>query len=120
MKYRPTDGELLAVIAEVLEDEVLGAVPPEMAHRVRVAANLARILQRGSDLEPAAAERERTALAALLDRDGELTDLRAELDRRLRAGDPDLPPEAVWTVLVATAREDLAVAKPGYDAWQGE
>jgi hypothetical protein len=124
MKYRPDDAELLAAIAGLLEDEVMGAVPPALAHKVRVAANLARILERQEELEPGALRRERDRLAALLGRDGvEVTQLRAELDRRLRGGDAaldQLDESDVWEVLVATARDDLSVAKPGYDFWSGE
>lgn len=115
MKYRPTDAELLDAIAALLEDEVLPAAPPELQHKVRVAANLARILERQQALEPAATARERAATSQLLATTGPIEDLRAELDRRL----PDLDPGPVWETLVAIARDDLAVAKPGYDNWQG-
>ena len=120
MKYRPTDAELLDAIAGLLEDDVMPAVPPHLQHQVRVAANLARILERQQTLEPPALEREQKALEHLLGTEGALTELRAELDRRLRADDPALDEKAVWDVLVATARDDLATAKPGYDSWEGE
>ena len=120
MKYRPDDAELLDAIAGLLEDQVLKAVPPALQHQVRVAANLARILQRQQALEPAARAAERARLATLLSHDGELEALRADLDRRIRDGDPALDPSDLWDALVATARDDLATAKPGYDAWEGE
>lgn len=120
MKYRPDDAELLDVIAELLEDQVLGAVPPALQHQVRVAANLLRILQRQQELEAAALERERAALSRLLGHGGNVPGLRAELDRRIRDDDSTLDPDEVWDVLVATARDDLATAKPGHDAWDGE
>lgn len=119
MKYRPDDAELLDAIASLLEDEVLGAVGPELQHKVRVAANLARILQRQQGLEAAALEREREALAGLLGRQGDVRELRAELNDRLRRGG-DMDDAAVWESLVAVARDDLATAKPRYDAWEGE
>ena len=125
MKYRPDDGELLAAIADLLEAEVLPAVGPHLQHKVRVAANLIRILERQQSLEPAAREQERMALAVLLEPSGGASDgatldsLRAELDRRIATGDPSLDARQVWEVLVATARADLAVAKPGYDSWTG-
>lgn len=122
MKYRPDDAEVLDAVASLLEDEVMAAVPANLAHQVRVAANLCRLLQRQEALEPAALGRERAALLDLLGAVGapgvDVADLRLELDRRLRGRDPDLDPDAVWEVLVATARDDLAVAKPGYDSWQ--
>ena len=123
MKYRPDDAELLDAIAGLLETQVMAAVPPALQHQVRVAANLARILERQQALEPAARERERERLSALLGHDGDLEALRAELDARIRddaSGDDALDPRQLWDVLVATARDDLAAAKPGYDAWEGE
>lgn len=120
MKYRPDDAELLDAIASLLEEEVMPAVGPELQHKVRVAANLARVLQRQQLLEPAALERERQALRELLGRDGDIRELRAELDRRLRADHPALDDTAVWAALVAVSRDDLAAAKPGYDRWEGE
>jgi hypothetical protein len=115
VRYRPDDAELLDAIAGLLESQVLPAVPPDLQHPVRVAANLARILERQQAREPEALERERRRLADLLGHDGTVADLRAELDRRLG----ELDPRKVWEVLVATARDDLAASKPGYDGWEG-
>jgi hypothetical protein len=120
MKYRPDDAELLDAIAGLLEEQILGSVPPALQHQVRVAANLTRILQRQQALEPEALMRERSRLSDLLGRDGDVAELRAELDRRIREDDPTLDPSRLWEVLVATARDDLATAKPGHDAWEGE
>lgn len=123
MKYRPDDAELLDAIAALLEEEVMPAVGPGLQHKVRVAANLVRILQRQQALESPARQREHDALAALLGGggdNGDVRELRAELDRRLRQGDAGLDDRAVWDLLVAVARDDLAAAKPGYDSWEGE
>ncbi|MFC8525676.1 DUF6285 domain-containing protein [Nocardia sp. NPDC057227] len=98
MQYRPSARELLDDLAELLGEVLLPALPPELRHRARVGANLARILAREAELGPAAAEREQRALAAL------------------PAGDE----HAEWAALVEIARADLAIAKPGYDAWTGE
>ena len=117
MKYRPTDAELLDSIASLLEDEVMPAVPPALQHKVRVAANLTRILERQQAITPAAEDRERDGLQALLGTTGPLDEMRAELDRRIR--DDSVDPARTWDLLVATARDDLAAAKPGYDKWQG-
>ena len=118
LKYRPDDAELIAAIADLLEAEVLPAVGPELQHKVRVAANLARILERQQTLEPGARERERDGLTRLLGTPGELAPLRAELDRRLAEGDPSLDAGRVWAVLAAAAADDLSISKPGYDAWE--
>jgi hypothetical protein len=113
VKYRPDDAELLAAIAGLLQTQVLPAVPPELQHPVRVAANLARILERQQRLEPAAREREGARLAELLGHGGEIPDLRAELDRRIG----ELDATEVWQALVDICRDDLSMSKPGYDSW---
>jgi hypothetical protein len=116
VKYRPTDAELLDCIAGLLEDEVLPVVPPALQHKVRVAANLTRILERQQAITPAAESRESEELQHLLNRGGTLEELRTELNRRIR--DDSVDPQPTWDLLVATARDDLAAAKPGYDNWQ--
>ncbi|MGV9664132.1 hypothetical protein [Nocardia niigatensis] len=90
MQYRPTAPELLSALADLLETTLLPALPPELRHQARVGAHLARMLER------------------------EVT---------LPAHPPDLPAtddDALWAALVPVVRADLAVAKPGYDAWEGE
>lgn len=133
MQYQPGAAELLATIAEVLEDDLLPVLPDAVRHRGRVAASLTRILQREAELGAETAARERERLAALLghvddsdggdDTDGDTdTDadaLSRELVERIRADDtPDFQRRA-WEALVAIARDDLAIAKPGYDSWEG-
>ncbi len=122
MQYRPTASELLATMADLIEDELLVALPAALQHKARVAGNLARILEREERLAPAARQREHDLLAGLLGHDGGLDELRAELTARLRAGtDADADFErSAWEVLVAVARDDLAIAKPGHDSWEGE
>lgn len=116
MQPRPTAAELLSTIADLLDDELLPALPAHLQHKARVAANLARILERESTSAPAAAERERAAIAGLLGLGGATE---ADLAERLRAADDPALERAAWDVLVAVARDDLAIAKPGHDAWEG-
>jgi hypothetical protein len=120
VQYRPTTAELLASIAALLDDEVLASVPAALQHKVRVAANLSRILEREAVLSPGAREREQERLARILGHDGELSDLSAELARRLRGGEHPSFERDAWQALVAIARDDLAIAKPGHDRWEGE
>jgi hypothetical protein len=130
MQYEPSVEELLAAIAELLDDELLPALPDGLKHKCRVAANLARILERQERLGPGAAARERERLRAALGEAGEAggSDAGAagdavELSRRLaqRIGADDDPAFQLqaWDALVAIARDDLAIAKPGHDAWEG-
>jgi hypothetical protein len=109
--------ELLGTIADVLDNEVLADGRP---HTSRVAANLARILAREAVLAPAALAHEHDLLVGLLGHGGDLDDLRSELAVRLRHGeDPSFERDA-WDALVASIRDDLAIAKPGHDSWEGE
>lgn len=121
MQYEPSAEQLLAAIAELLEDEVLAAVPDALKHKCRVAGNLARILERQDALGPAGAARERERLAALVGTAGGegTVELSRQLAQRIKADDdPDFQRSA-WDALVAICREDLAIAKPGHDAWEG-
>jgi hypothetical protein len=121
MQYRPTAAELLEAIADLLENEVLPVLDGSpVQHKVRVAGNLARILEREDRLGRESLDKERERLAALLGHDGEVEDLRRELTTRLAGGqEPDLEAQA-WAVLVDITRDDLAIAKPGHDAWEGQ
>ena len=114
MQYRPTSAQLLGALANLLDDVLLPALPAPLQHQARVGANLAWIVERELTLGPDALQRERARLA-------EATGVAdpAELAAMLRKGVDDHTERAAWSVLVETVREDLAIAKPGYDAWQG-
>lgn len=90
-RFVPTAAELMDAVGRVL-DEVLDAVPEHRRHEVRVAASLTRIV--GREL------RERDSS------DG--TD-----GASLPADESDL-----WRALVSMTRADLAIVKPGYEAWE--
>jgi hypothetical protein len=58
-------------------------------------------------------------LAGVLGHDGDRVELSAELTGRLRSSsDADLDRRA-WEAIVAIVRDDLAIAKPGHDGWEG-
>jgi hypothetical protein len=119
MQYRPTAEELLSAIAELLDDELLPALPEALKHKCRVAANLARILEREERLGTAAAAYEHDRLASLLGSEGDVSTLSVKLAERLRADDDPVFQAQAWESLVAVARDDLAIAKPGHDSWEG-
>jgi len=120
MQYQPSAEDLLAAIAELLDDKLLPALPDALRHECRVAANLARILERQERLGPDAAARERERLRALLGGEDEgAVALAARLASRIRADDDPGFQRQAWDALVAIARDDLAIAKPGHDAWEG-
>ena len=120
MQYRPTAPELLDAIADLLTNEVLPVVPSEVQHKVRVAANLSTILREEFRSGSAADERERALLSELLASTGSTESLREVLATRLRISDDADFNAKAWDVLVATSRDELAIAKPGHDAWEGE
>jgi len=121
MQFRPDATELLADIASLLEDKVIDAVSGPLQHQVRVAANLARIVEREVHLGEAAATAERRRLAAFVVDDGDLVAMRKRLCDRLMGPEAidDGERRAVYDALVATVRDDVAISKPGYDAWDG-
>ena len=125
MQYRPTAEELLSDIAALLEDHVIDEVNPALQHKVRVAANLARILGREATLAPTNAERETAAIRDLLavpaSEHPPLAELRARLADLVRTSDvPGRSDDEVWEVLVRITRDDLNICKPGHDSWTGD
>jgi hypothetical protein len=114
---RPTAAELLRDIAELLEGEGLAATSGPTRHHVRVAGNLARIVQRELELGPEARFRERALLSDLLGAEGSVAELNEELARRLRAGDDPEYARAAWPVLMAVTLDKLSIDKPGHDAY---
>lgn len=125
MQYRPTAAELLHDISALLSDEVLDQVSVEVQHKVRVAANIAQILEREVALAAPNAERElavtRDLLGVPAGDTAPLTELRGRLADALRAGDlPGRSDDEVWNALVQIARDDLAISKPGHDGWTGD
>lgn len=122
MTRRPRADELLAAIGELLVTEVMPAVPAELQHKVRVAANLVQILGREWQLGPELAACEYAALRGLVGADLALADLRAALDDALRADQATRAALDVqaWQALVPVVRAELAISKPGHDHWQGE
>jgi hypothetical protein len=119
MHDRPDAAELLDAIATLLEREVMPAVGGGgLEYRVRVAVNLARILERETRLGPAALARERELLEALVGPGADLLELNARLVARLRSGDVELEFERrALAALAEVARGKLAIARPGYERY---
>ena len=118
MHDRPDAAELLAAIANLLEQEVMPALGGGLEYRVRVAANLARILEREAKLGPATLERERVLLEGLVGPAESVLDLNARLAARLRSGDVDRDFERrALEALGEIARAKLAIARPGYERY---
>jgi uncharacterized protein DUF6285 len=117
VQFVPTAAELAAAIARLLDEQVMGTVPPHLQHPVRVAGHLALLLEREARLGPANAERERQLLNDLLG--VEVADPNVEVAARIRDTDDLEFERRAWAILVEVTRGDLAVAKPGHDSWEG-
>ena len=113
MQDRPTATELLQAVADSLDGEVLPVVDFTVQHKVRVAANICRIVIRQLELSADVDHREHDALAATLHRDGSLAELNTAYAERLRHADADELPEAVDLLIDAVAGK-LTINKPGY------
>jgi aminoglycoside phosphotransferase (APT) family kinase protein len=108
---RPDATELLSVTADFLQQEVMPQLDGRLAFHVRVAANVLRIVEREVALGPEHEAADRAGLAALLGGGTDLTAMRAELARRIRAGEVEGSRELIDFLLATTARR-LAVANP--------
>jgi len=89
-----------------------------LEYRVRVAANLARILEREARLGPAALAREQALLEGLVGPAENVLALNTRLAARLRSGDVDRDFEKrALLALGEIARAKLAIARPGYERY---
>lgn len=118
MQFVPEAADLLAAIGKLLDEKVLTVVPPDLQHQVRVAAHLSTLIERELRLGPANDARERELLDELLG--GHVDDPQAALAERIRHGDDESFEARAWPAIVEITRNDLAVAKPGHDRWEGE
>jgi hypothetical protein len=118
VQFVPEAADLLAAIGKLLDEKVLGAVPPDLQHQVRVAAHLSTLVERELRLGPANTAREDELLVELLG--GTVADPQAALADKIRNGDDEAFEARAWPAIVEITRNDLAVAKPGHDRWEGE
>ena len=112
---RPTAAELVAVVADFLDNDVREALRPDsrladagqVSFHARVAANVLRIVER--ELTDGSAAEVTATLADLGFAD------EAELAAAIRAGALDDRAADVLATLRTLVRHRLAVAHPGYD-----
>jgi hypothetical protein len=126
MQDRPDARELLATLGDFLEQELLPDLDGPLKYRTRVAANLARILERELRLGNGFLLRERDRLCRLLGVGSEdlvpgslhdqVEDLNQQLVSELQQDALPAGFEAeAWNVLLAVTRDKLAIVRPGYD-----
>jgi uncharacterized protein DUF6285 len=103
---RPTAAELVAAVADFLDNDVRAATDGQVNFHARVAANVLRIVER----ELGASAGEFTDALGKIGYAGE-----AQLAAAIRAGELDDRPGDVLACLRTLVRHRLAVAHPGYD-----
>lgn len=111
----PTALQLLQAVRDFLQQDIQGVVEKADAARgfhLRVATNALMILERELAQGPAADAAELDGLRRLLDREGSLDELNAELARALRAGERDERDADLMAHLERTVRDKLAIANP--------
>ena len=114
MQDQPTPSEILGAVARFLKEVVVAETKGATSFNVRVAANALEMMRRQLDTAPAAEAAELASLKALLNADGDLATLNAELSRRLGAGELDLKTPGVADHLWATTLAKLHVDQPTY------
>jgi Domain of unknown function (DUF6285) len=103
---RPTAAELVAVVADFLDNDVRGATDGPVNFHARVAANVLRIVERELLDDSAGAVADALADLGYTDE--------AQLAAAIRAGDLDDRPDDVLATLRTLVRRRLDVAHPGY------
>ncbi len=117
MQHIPEAPRLLDDIANLLENEVMGAVPSSMTHNVRVCVHLLRVVERELALGPGFADLEAHRLAAVF---GAPIDPESpQLAEAVRDGFAGADAERWWQAIRDNVAADLAIAKPGYSDWSG-
>lgn len=130
MQDRPTASELLAALADYLDNEMLPNTEGPLQYRVRVASNLVKILQREQAFGNQTLVRERTELCRLLGispdefAPGTLVDQVEDLNQQLvtnleERNFTDLFEKSAWAALMAITKDKLAIVRPGYDDYDG-
>jgi hypothetical protein len=128
MQHPPSASQLLATVADLLNEEVLPALSGPVQHKARVAASLVSIIEREIRLGPDAQREEHRLLGEIFALTasgavppGDLDALRSSVATQLRNGAASTPEvhAQVWERLMQIVRADLSIAKPGYDSWDG-
>ena len=117
MHQPPSAAQLLRTVADTLTNDAVPALTGPAQHRVRVAANIVEIVARELELGEATRDTERRLLTEIAGHDDPTV-----VAGLLRSGAADDPVEhdRIRQMLVDIARGDLAIAKPGYDDWDGD
>jgi hypothetical protein len=114
----PSPPEVLAAVARFLKEDVAPATAGHLSFQARVAANALEMMRRQLEAAPTADAAEQDRLKTLLDMDGDLASLNAELCRRIAAGEADLSTPGLAEHLWAATLAKMAVDQPTYAAYR--
>lgn len=120
MHQRPEPAELLEAVAAYLREQAMPQLPGHAAFLARVSANALDIVRRQLLLAPQADAAELQRLRALLQQDGTLAELNAQLCRHIASGQIDLHTPGLAEHLWQTTLDKLAVDQPGYESFRRE
>lgn len=115
MQDRPTDAELLEIVADTLRTVVIPELTGPAAYQARIAASLVAMVARALGRGPDAAYGEIERLRDLLDReDGDLASLNRELAQHIRDGGLSIDDPRLVAHLWCTTLDKLAIDQPTY------
>lgn len=116
----PRSAEILEAVSRLMRETLIPALPADVVFQARVAANaidlVLREMRTGAQLEEAA----RLRLVALLEQDGPLEVLEAELSARIRDGAIDLSAPELLEHLWATTMAKMSIDQPSYASYRRE
>jgi len=118
MQDKPPPDEILGAVGRLMRDDLLPQLTGRSAFLLRVAANAVDLVQRQIALAAVSDAEERTRLAALLQRDGDLATLNAELCAAIESGSMGASTPGLAEHLWATTLAKLAVDQPNYAAYR--
>ena len=113
MRERPDGADLLAIVREVLKNELLPLLPKDRHVDALMIANVLGIAERQLRHGEAPARKEQTALAELLHQDGPLPELNRAFARVIRAGEMDdnlRARQLLWDATLTRVRESAPKA----------
>ena len=118
MQDQPTPPEIIAAVARFLKEVVAPEAGPATSFQARVAANALEIVRRQLEQAPVGEAEELERLKAILGHDGALSELNAELSKRIADGTLDLATPGVADHLWATTLAKVAVDQPNYSGYR--
>ncbi len=119
MSTRPTSGELVEAVQEMMQQTLLPALDdPSLVYQCRVSLNILQIVQRELAQGPEAEHEEAEGLQRLLGTDAELSAMRAELISRIRQGDFDDNTDDLLAHLKTVTMNRVAIDNPRYSTYR--